>query len=167
MVRILFIFILATSCLSLVSQPTSADEPARLPHRWELEPELGASWHNTYGTPATVLQPERLKSDVLDIRLSEAQNIVRHARDPELTGAAETLPVLLELLKTPAENRALRVTLAAAAIQLSTAENAALLWERLSPDAATRPLIERALVDWHSPLALELWRKRLLDWQTL
>jgi hypothetical protein len=162
MFRILFI----ATYFGLVTHSTWADEPARLRHRWELEPALGASWHNTYGTPAIVLQPERLKSDVQEVRLSEAQSIVRHARSPQLKGAAEALPVLLELLKTPAENRALRLTLAAAAIQLSTVENAALLWERLSPDAATRPLIERALVDWQSPLALELWRKRLLEGQT-
>ncbi len=141
----------------------SAVEPPRLVHRWELEPDLGATWVMTPTLATPVLRPEQFSSKLQHVQLSAAQMAIRDADSPLLQGAGQSLPVLLEQLKTKPENRQLQLSLAAAAIALSTPDNAQVLWERLGSDPATRPLIERALINWRQPLAVEIWRERLRD----
>lgn len=150
-------------CCCAVMGGLVADEPSRLIHRWELEPALGATWEYKHEVNPLALRPERLSADIQSIRLSEAQLILRGAIHGQRTMANPSLPALLEQLKSPISNRSLRLTMAAAAIAVATAEHAEQLWQLLGGEPETRPLIERALIDWARPLPLELWRERLQD----
>lgn len=140
-----------------------ADEPLRLAHRWEIEPDLGAVWLPPPTQPAVVLQPERFASEQRQVVLDEAQVAIRHADYEQLEGREAALDAMLQRLQSGIDNRQLRLALAAAAIALADVSHADVLWDRLSQDAATRPLIERALAEWKSPLAIELWREQLSD----
>lgn len=140
-----------------------ADEPLRLAHRWEIEPDLGAVWLPPPAVPAVVLHPERFASEERQVVLDEAQLAIRHADHERLEGREAALEAMLQRLQSNIDNRQVRLALAAAAIAVSDVSHADALWDRLSQDASTRPLIERALAEWKSPQAIELWRERLSD----
>lgn len=158
------------ACMSLSDMATlvSADEPLRLAHRWEVEPELGAEWLTPRTLPPLTLHPERFASPQLQDVLDESRKALYRAHheesdQEELVDSGPALEAILERLKTAPENRQVTLSLAGAAIALSDESKAQLLWELLRDNLATRPLIERALVDWKSPVALESWRTRLAD----
>ncbi len=141
----------------------SADEPLRLAHRWEYEPDLGVVWLKPRTPPQVTLHPERFASTQLQVVLDEARQALYHAQQEDLRGGPPALEAILERLKTAPENLQVTLSLASAAIALSNESNAQALWERLHDNSATRPLIERALVKWRNPAALESWRARLSD----
>lgn len=138
-----------------------ADEPLRLAHRWEVEPDLGVVWLSPPAVAAAALHPERFASDRLQVVLDEAQLAIRHAGREKFDGREAALEAILQRLQSSTDNHQVRLALAGAAIALDDASHADVLWDRLSQDTATRPLIERALAKWKSPQALELWRGRL------
>ncbi len=154
----LFIF---SICILFCRAVALSADPARLIHRWEREPDLGTSWQFIPVISTPTVHPERLSSPLMSARLNEAQVAIRNSENPRLQGAEQSLPVLLEQLQSLPENRSLRLTMASAAIALAKPADAEQLWERLRNNADTRPLIERALVDWKLPLAIESWRQRL------
>lgn len=140
-----------------------ADEPLRLAHRWEIEPDLGAVWLPPTTKPIVVLHPEPFASEQRQVVLDEAQLAIRYAHHEQLEGREAALDAMLQRLQSNIDNRQVRLALAGAAIALADASHADALWDRLSQDVATRPLIERALAEWKSPQAIELWRERLSD----
>ena len=154
-----FSFALAFCILSGVA--SRAVDPIRLVHRWEQEPDLGTSWQEVPPLFTPIIRPDRFSSPLQIIRLNEAQSAIRNADNRRLQGGEQSLPVLLEQLRSLPKNRPARMSLAAAAIALAKPDHSEQLWERLRNDEATRPLIERALIDWKLPLGLENWRKRL------
>lgn len=154
-------FILAIAVCS--TGVLTAADPTRLVHRWEREPDLGTSWQQQAASTTPGIQPDRLSSTLQVTRLNEVQSIIRNADNPRLQGGQQSLSILLEQLRNLPENRPARVSLAAAAIALAKSEHAEQLWELLRSDEATRPLIERALINWERPMSLELWRQRLKE----
>jgi hypothetical protein len=139
------------------------DEPLRLAHRWEVEPDLGIVWLAPEIPPAISLEPTDFQSSNRQVLLDAARTAARWAHLEKLPGREESRSLLLEQLKNEHANRHLRLSLAAAAIALCDASQAPQLWQLLKNDDDTRPVIERALIDWKSPEALELWRARLLQ----
>lgn len=138
-----------------------ADQPLRLAHRWEVEPDLGIDWLPSRKMTPEALHPERFARDQLQIVLDEAQHAMRHASSEQLEGREAALEAILQRPQLSTDNRQVRLALAGAAIALADAANADLLWQRFGQDAATQPLVERALTEWKSPQAIELWRERL------
>lgn len=150
-------------CVSCTVACVCADEPLRLAHRWEVEPDLGAVWLPPRTAPSVTLDPQHFASEQLQYVLDEAHLAQRYANQENLSGGAAALEAILERLKTMPDNRQVSLALAGAAIALSDASHAPVLWERLNKQPITRPLIERELVRWKSPLALDSWRARLLE----
>lgn len=140
-----------------------SDEPLRLAHRWEIEPDIGVEWLQAPTIAAAALHPERFASEQLQVVLDESQLAIRLANSEQLEGREAALQAVLQRLQSSTDNRQVHLALAGAAIALADASHADALWERLNPHVATRPLIERALAQWKSPQALELWRQRLRD----
>ena len=138
----------------------SADEPLRLAHRWEVEPDLGAVW---FTLPPLTLHPERFASTQLQIVLDESRQALSHTDRRDVIASGPAVAAILQRLKAAPENRQVVLALAGAAIALSDESTAQLLWEQLRDNPTTRPLIERALVKWKSPVALDSWRTRLSD----
>ncbi len=137
------------------------DEPLRLAHRWEVEPDLGIEWLLQTPDPVVRLRPEDFNSTEQQVLLDAARFASQWAHLENLSGREESRGPLLEQLKKKPSNRHLRLALAAAAIALCDVSQAAELWVLLNDDSATRPVVERALIAWHSPVALEVWRGRL------
>ncbi|MEZ6078547.1 MAG: hypothetical protein R3C56_23610 [Pirellulaceae bacterium] len=134
-----------------------ADEPLRLAHRWEVEPDLGIEWLAPRTPPPLTLHPERFASSQLQVVLDESRHALQYADQEDLAGREIALEAILERLKNPPENRQVVLALAGAAIALADGSHGQVLWERLRDAPATRPLIDRALVDWKSPVALDSW----------
>jgi hypothetical protein len=139
----------------------AAQQQPRLTHGWELEPALGASWIPMAPRAVVKLEPVQFSSAEREIRLAAAQQAIRHASEPTLLGREASLQSILSQLKTTDESQLVQLSLASAAIKLGDASHAAVLWERLRHDVATRHLIEQALISWRSPVALDVWRERL------
>ncbi len=137
------------------------DEPLRLAHRWETEPDLGIEWLLQPPQPAIRLTPQDFISTDQQAQLDAARLAFKWAHLDNLPGREESRELLLEELKKTHPNRHLRLALAAAAIALCEESDAVQLWEQLNGDSATAPVIERALIQWHNPVALETWRARL------
>lgn len=142
-----------------------AQEQPRLKHRWELEPDLGVIWVTIPALPQQTLDPSRLSSPQTQLRVDEAQKAIRYADGKTLSGRAEGLQQILKQLKSTEPNRAVQLSLFSAAIKLADASHAAELWEISLADDASRKLLEPVLVEWRSPIALAVWRERLLDAQ--
>ena len=161
------IFVCLMCAVSLTDQRTvplaQADEPPRLVHRWEIEPDLGIVWLTPPTRPAVKLHPEKFASEQLQVVLDEAQLAILHAGSEQLEGRQAALKAMLQRLRTDMDNRQVRLALAGAAIALADASHASALWQELGHDTSTRPLIERALLGWKRPQAHELWRSRLQD----
>lgn len=147
--------------LSILCPHVAAQQPPRLLHRWEVEPALNASWVPEISKPKILLEPARFSSAKREERLAEARKAIQHANEPNLVGREESLQSLLAKLKQPDDDPQVQLGLASAAIVLSGPEQAAVLWETLSPQLSTRPLIEAALIQWNSPVALDTWRARI------
>ncbi|MEZ6148804.1 MAG: hypothetical protein R3C09_01670 [Pirellulaceae bacterium] len=158
-----FVCCIGSTSFSYPAIRACADEPLRLAHRWEVEPDLGIEWLAPRTPLPLTLHPERFASSQLQVVLDESRHALQYADQEDLAGRELALEAILERLKNPPENRQLVLALAGAAIALADGSHAQVLWERLRDAPATRPLIDRALVDWMSPVALDSWRTRLLD----
>lgn len=156
-------WILVGSLLCLNQSQAIAQQQPRLTHRWELEPDLGASWVYVAPKPAIELEPSRFSAAERQFRLMESQKAIRNAGDPKLTGRESSLQTILTQLKTIDEDEVVQRSLVTAAIKLADESYASELWERLHNDNSSRMLIEPALVRWKSPVALDVWRARLSD----
>lgn len=163
--KIVFSFVccISSTSFSYPAVRVCADEPLRLAHRWEVEPELGVVWLAPRTPLPLTLHPERFASSQLQVVLDESRRALQYADQEDLAGREPALEAILERLKNAPENRQVVLALAGAAIALADESNAQVLWERLRDNPATRPLVDRALVDWKSPVALDSWRTRLSD----
>ena len=166
--KIVFALICCIVCTSssFPAARTCADEPLRLAHRWELEPDLGAVWLAPRTRPPLTLHPERFASPDLQVVLDESRQALRHSDQEDHIGSGPALEAILDRLKAAPENRQVVLALAGAAIALSDESSAQVLWERLRDNPAASPLVERALAGWKSPAALDSWRTRLSDTST-
>ncbi len=143
-----------------------AQQQPRLVHRWETEPDLGATWLYIPAKPKKTLEPERLNSEQRQLRVAESQEAIRYANDSSLSGRDVGLQSIIAQLKKTDENQLVQLSLVSAALKLSDGSHAAELWDILRTHAASRKLLEPALVAWRSPVALEYWRELLTNSDT-
>jgi len=152
----------------------SAQEPqlsTHLPHRWEVEPQLGGTWLPPTASPLQSFSPDRLAADDRRDRLNAAQQGLRAMRfDDRSLGAdanvdadasLDAASAALKRLELGEENRSVRLALVSLVIAASDGQHAQRLWKAAEsyPDAV--PAVLQALVDWKSPVALEHCRQRL------
>jgi hypothetical protein len=153
--------VLAGLLVLAIRSETAAQLQPRLAHRWEVEPDLGASWVYVATRPIVDLEPSRFSTPERQFRLAESQKVIRNSSEPTMTGRETSLQSILSKLKTIDENELVQRSLVTAAIKLADDRYASELWERLRNDPASRMLIEPALIRWKSPVALDVWRTRL------
>lgn len=152
-----------TAVLPTAVLPTTlfAREPILLEHRWEVEPPLEPNWIVVSPEVTTTLDVQRLTSPLKQIRVAEAQNVVLLSEKKLLAGQEPAREAIYQALEAGEENRQALLALVSAAISLSDASHAERLWQLSRNHDEARHVVERALVRWKSPAALELWRERL------
>ena len=146
-------------------QPRVSSQP-RLVHRWEVEPDLDASWLQHINKPAPILELTRFASGEAANLIVESQNAIRLANELNREDRTASLKSILEKLTTPDPNEQVQLSIVSAAIQLADASYAPELWEKLRDHNPSRRLLDPAMIKWKSPLALDDWRKRLTQSET-
>jgi HEAT repeat protein len=150
--------------------PVRCQEPVLLLHAWETDPELPAQW--IVGPPPPQEYSARLdllNSKVRQERIEEAQRIAHKAVKVDLANRVETFETLVELLQAGEANRSVGLAYVTAACEIvASSDEAGRLWEAVSEgDSLLRQIVEPCLVQWQSPAALSVWRKRLRDDRTI
>lgn len=138
-----------------------ADENDVLRHRWELEPDLGASWLEPIILPPYPIDVSRILSGNRQDCIDEARLITSLSRRDGIENPVEALESVTQRLQLDDQNRMLRLALVSAFVALSDGSDAEPIWPMLRTDPAVRPVFEKALIGWNRPLALRDWRERV------
>lgn len=151
-----------------------AQEPIRLDHRWETDPDLGAVWEFPNPEFARAVNINKLQSSLRGDRVAEAQQAILYCNDAGVTNRSEALAAAIEQLETGETNRHLLLALVSAALALAespeadagsmiTPELTEKLWRIARVDAEAQRIVERKLIQWQSNAAIDVWRERIRD----
>ncbi len=153
-----FISLFATRSVSFGQQQTQF-----LQHRWEVDPPFGDIWATQRSTRAIQFEVERLKSEYAMDRLEAAQQLCLEHANPNFRQRDRAIKLLIERLKGGEENLQVKRAMFSAALCLGDATHAETLWSIAKSDAQIAASVERKLVQWKSPVAIQEWRSRLAD----
>ena len=134
-----------------------------LQHRWEVDPPLGEIWEQKQSRPSVRFDVEKLRSRFAEDRLETAQSIYREHSNPNFSQKTRAIELLLDALQSGEEDTQIRRAMVSAVLSISDPSKAKSIWLLARSDAALLPLVERKLVEWKSPVAIEDWRKRTVD----
>ncbi len=134
-----------------------------LEHFWEVEPDFGDIWDVDPTDRVIHFDVNSLNSAEVQERIHVAQMICREYKNPSFKQKELATELLLARLKGNEEVIQSRRAMISAATLLDDGANAASLWQAAQSDAMSRSTVERALVKWKSPVAVETWRKRIAD----
>ncbi len=92
--------LMATALWLALAASVQAQDPIRLQHRWELEPDTGALWNAELAEGEVRVDLGRLTSGVAEYRLNEARRIIQNV--PRLVESDRLLArnTILQQLRT-------------------------------------------------------------------
>ena len=152
------VMVIATRSVAFGQQQTQF-----LQHLWEVDPPLGDIWATERGTGTIRFEVERLKSQFAWDRLEVAQQLCIEHANPNFRQRDRAIKLLLERLQGGEENLQVKRAMFSAALCLGDAKHAEPLWSLAKSDVAISASVERKLVQWKSPAAIQEWRQRLVD----
>lgn len=132
-------------------------------HFWEVSPDFGDIWKTEIPERVIRFDVESLNSTQLQERVQVARMICREYKNPNFKKKERALELLLARLSGKEEPVTSRRAMISAATLLDDGTNAVKLWELAQADTLSRTTVEKSLTKWKSPLAREIWRKRLTD----
>ena len=138
-------------------------ETKPLQHAWEVDPDFGDVWGSKLEVRAKYIELEDLRSDQAQLRLEAAQAICTNFDRKGFQDKSKALDLLIEQLDNPQNTTLIRRSILSAACLLDDGSHAATIWKQAEQDPASRGIAERYLAKWKSPIAKDLWRKRLSD----
>jgi hypothetical protein len=143
---------------------TSMGQPALpLQHAWEVQPDLGDIWRVSTPPRAAFVDVDKLNAPTIQERIHAAQMIcLNHDRDG-FQGGPHAIAILLKRLMEGAEPLLVKRAMMSAVCLLDDGSNAPVLWDAAQVDPIMHATVERALLRWHSPVALVAWRARLSE----
>jgi HEAT repeat protein len=141
---------------------TSVGQPSEpLQHAWEVQPDLGDCWILSTSPRAAFLDVEKLNAPTVQERIDTAQMIcLNHDRDG-FQGGPQAIAILLKRLSEGKEGLLVKRAMMSAVCLLDDGSNASMLWEVAQLDPVMQSTVERAMLRWHSSVALATWRARL------
>jgi len=154
---LLFYLLIGTSSIAF------GQETKWLQHRWEIDPPLGDIWEDMLILQNILFDVEQLKSRFAEERLSIAQNLCREYGNPKLKKKERALELLLEGVQNRDEQVQVRRAMISALSLLDDGSHAELIWSQAKDDSVVRPNVEKQLIRWKSPIAIDVWRKRIAD----
>lgn len=154
----LFLCLWIANAASVIGQQTRV-----LQHRWEVDPPLGAIWEPRQTVQTIRFDVEQLRSRFAADRLETAQLIYREHNNPNFDKKKRALELLLNALQSGEESIPIRRAMVSAALSIADSSKAESIWLLAKSDTSLLPLVERKLVEWRSPVAIEDWRKRIAE----
>lgn len=134
-----------------------------LQHAWEVQPDLGDIWRVSTPPRAAFIDVDKLNAPTVQERIHAAQMIcLNHDRDG-FQGGPQAIAILLKRLMEGAEPLLVKRAMMSAVCLLDDGSNAPALWDAAQVDPIMQATVERALLRWHSPVALVAWRARLSE----
>jgi hypothetical protein len=134
-----------------------------LQHRWEVDPPLGPIWEPQQTAQTIRFDVEQLRSRFATERLETARLIYREHSNPNFKQKTRALELLLIALQSGEESIPIRRAMVSAALSVADSSQAESIWLLAKSDTSLLPLVERKLVEWRSPIAIEDWRKRIAE----
>jgi len=141
----------------------TAQQTKVLQHRWEVDPPLGEIWEQKQSRPSIRFDVEKLRSLFAQDRLQTAQYIYREHSNPNFSQKTRAVELLLDALQAGEEDTQIRRAMVSAVLSVSDPSKAESIWSVAKSDAALLQLVERKLIEWKSPVAIEDWRKRTVE----
>ncbi|MEC8556086.1 MAG: hypothetical protein VXZ82_13845 [Planctomycetota bacterium] len=135
----------------------------RLEHAWEHDPEVNVDW-TLRGRPANLsLDSDTLRNGSKHECLLGTRQIIRNIEMRNITQAEEVEAAILDRLRsTEARDVTFRSALVSAAILMADSpEDLESLWLLEESNYETRMLVEKALLDSRSSVAISAWRGRM------
>lgn len=157
--------LLVTTAILLQSAsalPCYGQRTKLLQHFWEVDPDFGDIWVSPTRETLLRFDPDSLNSTEVDERVRIARLICREHNNSQLD-KARCLELLLGRLEKNDEPIQARRAILSAALLLDDGSHAEMLWKVAQHDVLLRSFVERALIGWKNPLAVETWRQRLKD----
>jgi len=154
----LFLCLWVANASDVIGQQTKV-----LQHRWEVDPPFGEIWEQKQSRPNVRFDVEKLRSRFAVERLETAQYIYREHSNPNFSQKTRAIEFLLDALQSGEEDTQIRRAMVSALLSVSDPSKADTIWSLAKSDAALLPLVERKLVEWKSPVAIEDWRKRTVE----
>jgi len=148
-----------TRSFSQSVEPKPITQP--LHHAWEVQPNLGNIWDISENPRAPTIHVEELRSSEIQQRIDVAQKICLHHDRSGFDARIPALQIILERLRLPEEPILVKRSMMSAACLLDDGSHAAELLDVAREDPDMQSTLERALIRWHSPMGLALWRSRL------
>ena len=150
-----------------------------LRHRWELDPDLDASWMDVPAVPLRLIDLRNVQSNNELDCIAEAQHICKAVEQIGIRDPQSVLQAVLLRLQS-ANSRPSRLALLSAAVAIADFSGSidvnqekldqedkkllgAQLWEFVAADPVARRSLEPVLVKWGCPVALETWRDRIRE----
>jgi HEAT repeat protein len=131
---------------------------APLQHRWEVEPDFGDIWALTAPNRSPFIDVEGLLSDQDQVRLETARLITLNFDREGFKNQDRALDLLVQAIERGNESPLLVRGLLSAACALDHGANAASFWKSSQQDIVARRIVQRSLIRWKSPIALDYWR---------
>jgi HEAT repeat protein len=152
-----------SSGVSTASVPNVGEMPEvfTLRHRFEIEPELNASWRLYGEKPPLSIDVHKLAAGDLEYLFSTSRRIVTLAPSRGIAGSERVLQVLVQRMESESNRRVGLALVAAACTMASTPDEVASVWGAVQDRSGFRLPVERLLVKQRSKLGLEVWRSRL------
>jgi hypothetical protein len=132
-----------------------------LQHLWEIDPPLPDTWQVNYPDPPINFSLKTIHSPIAEDRINVAQELCRVASNPNFVERELAVEMLLDRLEKGEENLQIRRAMISAVCLLGDSNSAATLWDLSQSDRVAQATVERALIRWKSPVAVEAWRQRL------
>ncbi len=150
-----------TSLIAAQSVAFGQQQTQFLQHLWEVDPPFGDIWATQRSARAIRFEVERLKSQYAEDRLETAQQLCMEYANPNFKQRDRAIQLLIERLKGGEENLQVKRAMFSAALCLGEAKYGETLWSLSKSDSAIADAVERKLVEWKSPAAIDEWRQRL------
>lgn len=162
-IKTLLILTIAFLSQNQLPQCSFGQQTQPLQHYWEIDPNFGEIWDRKLPDRVVRFDVNSLNSTQVQERVRVAQLICREYSNSNFKQKELALELLLARLKGTEEPIQSRHAMLSAAVALDDGTHAANLWEAAQGDALSRSTVEKALIKWKSPVAVDTWRKRLVD----
>ncbi len=134
-----------------------------LQHRWEVDPPLEDTWIALQSYSPVQMNLADLDSPLSENRLNIAQQHCRDYDNPNFAQREAAIKKLIATLQSGEANVQIRRSMISAAILLGDASLGEPLWAIAKDDPLVRGFVERALIKWKNPAAIDTWRRRIKD----
>jgi hypothetical protein len=144
--------------MALLQATATAQTTTPLQHSWENDPDFGDIWARTTPNRSPFINLEGLLSDQAQVRLETARLIGLNYDRDGFQNREQALEILIQALEKGEKSPLLLRAFLSAACSLDNGANAETLWKSSQDDFVARRIVQKGLIRWKSPIALDYWR---------